>query len=193
MLGFACNPLPSNEELIEMIHIKYACAGAHSIDLSLRIWGFPLPFEAIRASIATCLRCGENATFRRTSVVTPSISVLEHAAPIKDVLVFDGAEFPTVSHRGNRTFLVAKLVKCGTYFVRPGGRSFAADQIIKIINALEIPIVACYSDRSRDFSRVQTYCLRKGIAYNPSHIGRDEYKGYQESAVSTAKAVMEWF
>lgn len=98
-----------------------------------------------------------------------------------------------MSHRGNRSFLVARLVKCGLFFIRPGGRSHAADQIIKIITSMQIPIVACHSDRSRDFSRVQSYCARNNIAYFPSHAGRDEYKGLQESAVSTAKMVMEWF
>lgn len=152
-----------------------------------------MSFELIRSSIATCLRCPETGTFHAVSTVQPTISPIESVSPIQDVLVFDGAEMPVVSHRGNKFFMVAKLVRCGRYFVRPGGRSHTSDMLIRIITSLQIPVVSCYSDRSRDFSRVKTYCERNNISYNPSHFGRDEYKGHQESAVSHAKAVMEWF
>lgn len=193
MLGYADDPLPSDKELVEFIHVKFACAGAHTIDLSCRIWGYPIPFDTIRNSIATCPRCPATDTFDQVSTVMSDVAALEHVSPLCDVLVFDTAEMPFISARGNKHFLVAKLVRCGRYFVRPGGRSSAADHIIKIITHLRIPVVACYSDRSRDFSRVQNYCGRNNIAYNPSHLGRDEYKGHQESAVSHAKAIMEWF
>lgn len=100
---------------------------------------------------------------------------------------------PFVSQRGNKYFLVAKLIRCGMYFIRPGGRSSSSDTLIRIIRSLQIPVVACYSDRSSDFNRVKTYCERNNIQYNPSHLGRDQYKGYQESAMAKAKQVMEWF
>lgn len=193
MMGFSDDPLPSDADLARMLHVKFACAGLHSIDLTCRILGYPIAFDTIRNAVSTCLRCPSSSTFSQVRTVTSEVYALESVSPAKDVLVFDGAEFPVISERGNRSFLVAKLIRCGRYFVRPGGRSTMSDTLIKIIRALNIPVVACYSDRSADFSRVTKYCENNNISYNPSHLGREEYKGHQESAVAHAKLVMEWF
>lgn len=192
MMGFASNPLPTDAELAMLLHVKFACAGAHSIDLTCRILGYPLLYDTIRQVIATCRRCPQTDTFGQVQSVVQVANALEHVSPAQDVLVFDGAEWPDVSERGNRSFLVAKLVRCGRYFIRPGGRSTMADSIIKIIKALHIPVVACFSDRSSDFNRVRMYCHGNNIQYVDSLPGRDEFKGYQESAVFHAKSVIEW-
>lgn len=192
-LGLVDSPTPTDADLAYMLHIKYACAGIHTIDITCRILGFPLPFQAIREGILTCRRCASTETFMPVRTVLPTVSVMERVSPAQDTLVFDAAEMPVVSYRGNKNILVAKLIKCGKYFIRPGGRSSMADQLIKMITSMRIPIVACMSDRSLDFSRVRSYCQRNNITYIDSHQGRDEYKGHHEAAVSQAKATMEWW
>lgn len=114
-------------------------------------------------------------------------------SPLQDTLVFDGAEMPHISERGYRSFLVAKMVLCGRYYVRPVNRGNFSSELTKILTESGVRIVACVSDRSSDFSRFRKYCEANNIRYIPSLAGRDQFKGYQESAVGKVKKIMEWY
>lgn len=100
---------------------------------------------------------------------------------------------PHVSERGYRSFLVAKLLRCGRYYVKPVNRGSYSAALITILTHAGVKVVACASDRSSDFSRFKRYCADNNIQYTSSHAGRDQFKGYQESAVAKVKQVMEWF
>lgn len=192
-MGLVQVPLPSEAEVVSFLHTKFACAGAHTIDVTLRILGYPIAFDVIKAAISACQRCPHTGTFAKTSSVSPSVNLLNDVSPLTDTLVFDGAELPHVSERGYRTFLVAKLVNCGRYYVLPTNRGNFAECLQRIVTSSQVRIVKCMSDRSRDFSRFKKYCEENNIEYVESLPGRDEFKGFQEGAVSQVKRVMEWF
>lgn len=192
-MGLNRTPTPTEGELVKFMHTKLACAGTHTLDITFRILGFPITFESIKNSIGTCERCPQTATFLKTTSISSTANLLNEVSPLTDTLVFDGAELPNVSERGYRTFLVAKLVNCGRYYVLPTNRGNFSETLQRIVTSSQVKIVKCMSDRSKDFSRFKKFCEENNITYIESLPGRDEYKGFQEGAVSQVKRVMEWF
>lgn len=98
----------------------------------------------------------------------------------QDVLVFD------YCHWGPNNVLVMKFEARGLYFLeRTPNRT--ADPVIQLLKRVRASIKSVVCDNAPEFLKVRRTCDELGIQFNPTHLGRPEVKGRQESAVKAAK------
>lgn len=187
-MGFS--NVENTSELAELLHLKFGCASYQVLDVTCRILGFPLKDRDIRNACASCELCPTSGSFRSAENITSNLPAMI-AEPSADVLAFDHGEAPIVSERGNKFFLVAKTERTGRFFIRPGHKGKATEELITIVTHLQIPIVACVSDNAAEFLRFGRWCRQNRIDYNPSFTQRPEFKGRQENAVLQAKRLVD--
>lgn len=103
----------------------------------------------------------------------------------QEVLVFD------YCHWGNNNVLVMKFEARGLYFLEKTERR-TAEPVINLIKRVRTTLKSVVCDNAPEFLRVKSVCDELGVQFNPTHLGRPEVKGRQESAVKAAKLMLRW-
>lgn len=103
----------------------------------------------------------------------------------QDVLVFD------YCHWGPNNVLVMKFEARGLYILeRTPTRT--ADPVMNVLKRVRTSLKSVVCDNAPEFLKVRRLCDEVGIQFNPTHLGRPEVKGRQESAVKAAKLMLRW-
>lgn len=84
-----------------------------------------------------------------------------------------------------------KLEARGLYFLHKSPNR-TGDPVIKLILRIHRSLQAVVCDNAPEFLKIRPVCERVGVEFNPTHLGRPEVKGRQESAVKAAKLMIRW-
>lgn len=103
-----------------------------------------------------------------------------NATEVHDVLVLD------YCHWGPNNVLVMKLEGRGLYFLK-WTVNRTSEPAARLIARIHPSLRAVVCDNAPEFLKLRRVCENYGVEFNPTHLGRQEVKGRQESAVKCAK------
>lgn len=187
------DPPPPISTVAKVLHLKYGCAGKHTLNLTTKLHGFSLPTEAIASAIASCGRCIEKEKNSKVADLLPRPPGLGALRATKDheVLVLDVAEMPHWTELSHRYILVGKLVSRQFLLIDALGSRSCSSNIIEWLRR-HPSIRTLVHDNARDFAPADKYARANGIHVETSPLHRDALKRWQERSVGQAKELLLW-